>query len=294
MKIFSILVVKDEADIIQYSIEKALAWSDYIFIVENMSTDGTWELISKLYHNHPKIKIWGRYGGEFTETIRQIAFNQFESMLQYGDWICRLDADEEYIDDPKIFLSQLPTKCDHVNNISFHYYFTEKDYENEINTGDTSWHEGKLKHYHAHHSEIRFIKYCNYTYWQQNRGWPHTLLHPAEIAIRLKHYQYRNISQIKRRLQIRIQESSNDYFAHEKADRRIMYKKLFNYDPTDFELKNLIVPSHFLLLDTGEYKMYKNTIPSPPLKSRIFMRIRSSIYNIIFKKLNIYTGKTIS
>ena len=40
-KIISIMVVKNEVDIVTDVIESALLWSDYIIYMDNGSTDGT-------------------------------------------------------------------------------------------------------------------------------------------------------------------------------------------------------------------------------------------------------------
>ena len=283
MKIFSILVFKNEVDILQYTIDKALVWSDYILIVDNMSNDGSWELINKIYQNNPKILIWGQYGGEFTNTIRQMVFNHYQRLMHYGDWICRLDADEIYIDNPKDFLTALPATCDCIYNKSFQFYFTEKDYEYELANGYQNFDE-RLKYYLPNHSEIRFVKYCPYSYWLQNMDWPHSRLYPAAMCIRLKHFQYRSINQIKNRLYDRIHNSGKGHFAHEKKE--FWNKGIPNYVPSAFEREYRIVPSNLLKYDNGNYETFKNNFPPPPLKTRIAMRARSFIYNLIFKNFD--------
>lgn len=287
MKIFSILLLKNEVDIVQYTIDKALAWSDYVLIVDNMSTDGSWELINKTYRNNPKVLIWGQYGGEFTNTVRQTIFNHYQRRMQYGDWICRLDADEVYIDNPKDFLSALPAKCDCVYNKSFQFYFTEIDYEYELLNGYQNF-DNRLKYYLPNHSELRFVKYCPYTYWLQNTDWPHSRLYPAAMCIRLKHYQYRSIEQIRKRLYDRIHNSGRTHFVHEKM--QYWYRIIPDYTPADIgcdvDYNMYIVPSKLLMYDNGQYEIFKNTAPSPPLKTRIAMRARSFIYNLIFKNFD--------
>ena len=45
MKIHSICVVKNEADIVGYCLREALKWSDYVYVYDGESTDGTWEVV---------------------------------------------------------------------------------------------------------------------------------------------------------------------------------------------------------------------------------------------------------
>lgn len=48
MKIFAIMLVKNEADIVGYVLKEAEKWADKIFIIDNGSTDGTWEIIQSM------------------------------------------------------------------------------------------------------------------------------------------------------------------------------------------------------------------------------------------------------
>ena len=51
MKIFAIMLVKNEADIVASVLKDAEKWADKIFILDNGSTDGTWEIIQSLKNN---------------------------------------------------------------------------------------------------------------------------------------------------------------------------------------------------------------------------------------------------
>lgn len=48
MKIFAIMLVKNESDIVGYVLKEAEKWVDKIFIIDNGSTDGTWEIIQSM------------------------------------------------------------------------------------------------------------------------------------------------------------------------------------------------------------------------------------------------------
>ena len=45
MRIFAIMIVKNEIDIIRSVLSAAEEWANKIYIVDNGSTDGTWEAI---------------------------------------------------------------------------------------------------------------------------------------------------------------------------------------------------------------------------------------------------------
>ncbi|HIF6281027.1 TPA: glycosyltransferase [Raoultella ornithinolytica] len=46
-KIYALMTVKNEADIIIETLDKASVWADKIFILDNNSNDNTWELLTK-------------------------------------------------------------------------------------------------------------------------------------------------------------------------------------------------------------------------------------------------------
>jgi glycosyltransferase involved in cell wall biosynthesis len=52
MKIHGLSLVKNESDILQETIYAALDWCDYIYVPDNGSTDGTWELVKELAKQH--------------------------------------------------------------------------------------------------------------------------------------------------------------------------------------------------------------------------------------------------
>ena len=108
-KIYSIIVVKNEADIIAASLVDDCRWSDKIIVIDNGSTDGTWECIQDLATTHPQIIPWLRYEGPFHIGLRAKAFKAFRHELQAGDWWnVRLDADEFYPGDVRAFLAKVP------------------------------------------------------------------------------------------------------------------------------------------------------------------------------------------
>ncbi|HDJ0859262.1 TPA: glycosyltransferase family 2 protein, partial [Escherichia coli] len=129
-KIIACMVVKNEVDIIEYTLEQALKWADYILVLDNNSTDGTTDVIKKMSELEQKIIFWGGYGGPFRDSLRAVIYNDYYYLCNDGDWWCRLDADEVYIDNPREFLSSMDESIDHVYSASFQYYLTKRMLEN--------------------------------------------------------------------------------------------------------------------------------------------------------------------
>ena len=61
MKIFGLCVTKNEADIIQDSINSFLEWGDIVSVVDNGSTDGSLEILQQMAQDNPKILVRSNY-----------------------------------------------------------------------------------------------------------------------------------------------------------------------------------------------------------------------------------------
>ena len=124
MKIHSITVVKNEADIIQSTIKEALKWSDYIYVYDNGSDDGTWELVQQLASD--RVIAWKSDDKPFRESLRGEVFNHFRERAQPGDWWCRLDGDEFYtVQCPRQFLEKVKPSVHVAWGIHIEYHITE-------------------------------------------------------------------------------------------------------------------------------------------------------------------------
>ncbi|MEZ5263912.1 MAG: glycosyltransferase family 2 protein [Acidimicrobiales bacterium] len=127
MAIHSICLVRDEADIIEHTLRHAAHWSNRIYVHDNGSTDGTWEIVLRLAAELPQVVPFRRDESPFDDALRLQAFRQFSGRATEGDWWCRLDADEVYIDDPRRFLDRIAPCFDTVWSASFQYYLTDLD-----------------------------------------------------------------------------------------------------------------------------------------------------------------------
>ena len=215
MKIFSICCVRDENDIIEETLAAALTWNDKIFVFDNGSVDGTWETIQALARHNSKIEIVGHDSRTFTDELRGEIFESCKGVASPGDWWCRLDSDEIYIDDPSCFLPSISTKYGFVFSASFDFYFTDVDlrtYEDDPSQWLARPVQERLKYYQNHWSEPRFVRHRNDLQWG-GLIWPANRGRTFPSRIRLKHYPYRSPSQIARRLEVRQEQPA--LFKHE-------------------------------------------------------------------------------
>ena len=161
MKIYSLLVVKDEADVVGLSLQDACRWSDKVVVIDNGSTDGTWEMIVSMAADNPKIVPFMRYEGPFHIGLRAKAFKPFRHEMRHGDWWCvRLDADEFYPGDVRTFLRNVPWYCRTVKKSSTDYVITHEDLAENLLCGDFATDRQRL-HYCLpdHRRERRFMRH---------------------------------------------------------------------------------------------------------------------------------------
>jgi glycosyltransferase involved in cell wall biosynthesis len=202
-RIHSICVVKNEGDIIAHCLKDALTWSDRIIVYDNASDDDTWDIVRGMASE--KIIPWKQDGKVFQESLRAEAFNAFRAGSKPGDWWCRLDADEFYIQDPRQFLANIPWPYHVVWGIAVEFYLTKQEVaQNELEPpGDINQQIERLRYYSINNSEPRFFRDRKGLQWPVDTGWPIHMgpVYPARLLY--KHYKYRSPKQIQRRLDTR-------------------------------------------------------------------------------------------
>lgn len=205
MKIFAIMLVKNEVDIVGHVLKSAEKWADKIFILDNGSTDGTWELIQSMKNDC--ITPWKQYFGDYHNGLRADVFNEFKHLSEPGDWWCfKLDADEFYADDPREFLAKIPKSEHLVSKQSIDFFLTEEDLKEYTFTEDFSKDVEFLKYYKTPcWCEPRFFRYRKKFTWKNeyNSHYPKHAGVLSKQFILVKHYAYRNPAQLQRRLDSR-------------------------------------------------------------------------------------------
>lgn len=205
MKIFAIMLVKNEADIVKSVLLDAEKWADRIFVMDNGSTDGTWEIIQSLADN--VIVPWKQDFRPYSNGLRADVFNEFRHEAADGDWWCfKLDADEFYYDNPRDFLSAVPEKYSLVAKKSLDYVLTKEDVENTVFTGNFEEDKKYINHLkNSCWSEPRFFRYRKSLAWKFDAASHYPkyagLLFPELILV--KHYQFRSPVQMQARLDLR-------------------------------------------------------------------------------------------
>ncbi len=206
MRIFAICLIKNEADIIRYNLKQASKWADKIFVLDNGSTDGTWEIVQEMANDI--ITPWKQDFSRYRDSIRGNLFNYFRHLAKDGDWWCyKLDADEIYADDPRKFLSNVPSKYHVVFSDQIEYYLTKEDIEEYQFENDFEKDCEKVNYYTPTiWSELVFFKYRKRMVWEGDSNMPKHLGPYYQKRIRVQHFKYRSPQQIKTRFATRNQK----------------------------------------------------------------------------------------
>ena len=114
MKLNAICVVKNEADIIMETLNNALRFCDNIYIFDNHSTDGTWELVSELAQKDSRVIIAERSAEVYKNQLRNRVYNRYNQQFSTDDWWYIVDADEIVLEDPRPMLrdAKIATGCE--------------------------------------------------------------------------------------------------------------------------------------------------------------------------------------
>ena len=220
-KIYSLLLVKNEADIIRESLLAAAVWSDKVIVMDNGSEDGTWEIVQELAGQNPRIVAFMQYTGGFHIGLRAKAFRAFRHELSCCDWWCvRLDPDEFFNEDPREFLARIPQQYTAVKKLSTDYILTKEDIETYHFVGDFTIDRAHITHcLPEKRKERRFMRHRPWLVWSEKWRYPHPLGRTAKQCIAVDHYQYRSPQQMERRFNTRQQAKKEGCgsFLHENG-----------------------------------------------------------------------------
>jgi hypothetical protein len=296
MKIHGLCLVKNEVDVLQETLLSGLNWCDHIYIFDNGSNDGSWELVRTLAEQHMQIVPYKQDAVLYSNGLRADIFNAFRSNAGPQDWWCALDADEFYIDDPRIFLAKIPGHLQTVWSASLNYYFTDQDavsYQQDPVKFLQTPIQQRLRYYYNNWGELRFFRHSDDIVWTRTQGgFPPTMFTAPACPIRiwLKHYQYRSPEQIERRLRTRrpAMEASTG-FLHEVTPNWGTTIATKRDAPLDFEgarlefagtsWKQRIVPAACLDYDAFDhrYVVNENLMPEFPIRLPLSDHFRAMI-----------------
>ena len=284
MRIHCFSMVRNEIDVLGFTLDAALEWADSIHICDNGSTDGTLELIQDYSARYPGVVSYHQVLEPFSEALRVEGVRSLWHRASVGDWWCLLDGDEIYVDNPKVFLASVGQEYGRVLSASIQFYFTEYDVE-RCSNGSVQWTPEFSTHYLMNWSETRFVRHQPRVPWTER--WPANewMLHSAPKRIRLLHYQYRSPQQINERIQSR-HKGPPSSFSHEQAEvwvpRSLTEADLYRSDPLSLPKdlwKTRVVQSEALRCYDPDNppEVDERLLPPLPQQFRGLARIRHAV-----------------
>jgi glycosyltransferase involved in cell wall biosynthesis len=232
-KIHCIMLTKNEADVVAYCLREATKWADFVYVYDNASTDGTWEIVKSLADD--KIIPWKQHSQNFHEGLRADVFNEFRHRSNNGDWWFKLDADNFYRPQLKQELTQIPAGQNLVWAITMDFHITHEDLKvidfelpvEQVIKG--------LQYYQAAYSEPQAFRYRERLHWTTDRPWP---IHAGVVASfrpLIRHYPHRSPKQIQARLDIRRLARQKGFNGWEHASQAHWMEKIANRKDCQFD-----------------------------------------------------------
>jgi len=208
MKLNAICLVKNEDDIIEQTLTYATRHCDRIFVIDNGSTDRTWEITRELAGRYPQIVPFEQTTLPYDDGLRARVYNQVHGEFTDDDWWMILDSDEFLAEDPKpVIETAVRQKADIIRSWQIQFYFTERDLKD--------WEEGRdsndrpifqrRRHYLINWQEPRLFRNQRTRPWNALRSStvPDGLKKVCRRRILNRHYQFRDPEQIEKRLRLR-------------------------------------------------------------------------------------------
>lgn len=205
VRIYAICLIKNEADVIADCLKHALQFCDRIFVLDNGSTDGTWQIVNSLADHHHQIIIEGQASETFRDGMRSIVYNRHHQELSDQDWWLRLDADEFLVADPRPTLAKANREhADFVTAWQLQFYYTDADFmnweiEKEIVGSPIT---ERRRYYSINWREYRFFRNQRDVPWNEATApqWPNGLTRVCSERVFNRHYSYRTPDQIQSKL----------------------------------------------------------------------------------------------
>ncbi|MDD5358536.1 MAG: hypothetical protein PHX80_05275 [Candidatus Nanoarchaeia archaeon] len=206
--LIGLLLSKDDGDIIHDVMTEYNRYFDTIFCID-ASSDNSLEIIKSF----PKVEYavheseLGIIGSQLKDGIRQLLLSKIQDVYGYDGWIFPIHSDEVFWGDPASLVDvALSEGANVLNCLVAHFILHEQDYKTETQVNITD-----RKHYY-------FMGQCEncgfknqlglyYNFFEHMRTIPHGF-YPLKTASKVlvrRHYNMRNIEQLKKRAIDRIE-----------------------------------------------------------------------------------------
>ncbi len=213
--LYGLCIVKNEADIIDFSLGHASRFCKAIFVLDNGSEDDTWERVVALSRGNTRIVPFEKKACQYGVGLRGYIFNRVRSQFKPGDWLLILDSDEFLESNPHASIAICEQRgFELLFTFQAQFYITGQDLMQPWCQQGFDRVDGFDKlpvFYQINWSEPRLFKYKPTLKWRDldDSGQPTQIAYPPGLGLRApfkivnRHYQYRSRPQMKKRLALR-------------------------------------------------------------------------------------------
>ncbi len=201
-KIFAVCLVKNEEDIIADCLRHAARFCDRIYVIDNASTDRTWEIVQDL--GRPPIVPVGSLDFPYREYLRVWFMGAKKEELGPDNWWYILDADMFLDGDPRGAVNEAEGEgadAIGVNIVNFH--LTRNEVEAARREGrEEGWRDRVF--YHLYESgEIDLFKNTPHLDYGICARLPLGLTREYSRRLISRHYPHRSAAQLEKRIRSR-------------------------------------------------------------------------------------------
>lgn len=201
-KLFGVCFVKNEDDIIADSVTHAAQVCDKVFVIDNASTDRSWEIVNGL-HLDNVVPVCSK-DFVYRDHLYLSFMKTKKEELGVDNWWYIFGADEFIAEDPLPVIMQAEEEgadCIAVERINF--LITKDEVRDAVQSGRLeTWRD--RKYYVLYDSgEVRFCKNTRFADYGICDNVPFGLMKECSRRLLMKHYPYRSLSQLKKRVYTR-------------------------------------------------------------------------------------------
>ena len=169
MKINAIMLIKDHVDIVEEALLYAMKFCHRIYIYDNHSTDGSWELVNEMASRFKELVIFGQTDEPSNRGLLNRIYNRYHNEYTNEDWWYVLHPDELLSESPQEYLkSALLANKNAMNVWLARFYLTNQEvteFESEnVNASIVK----RRKYYSVNKSEPRFFTNDPVRKWEES------------------------------------------------------------------------------------------------------------------------------
>lgn len=208
MNIYGFMIVKDEGDILEQTLQSLLKFGGFtkLFIYDNGSTDDTFS-IAKRYAS--EVVIPSELHESFSDNLKYAMVYANADIFTDGDWFAILDGDELY-QEPQRPVIELAAQnhCNCIEHNTVQFYFSEKEESYDFDPARPAILQ--RPHYLLNYGEPRIFQYksgVRLTADLVKKRTAELIIAPDKLTVH--HFQFRSINQLQKRIRIRSQNNKD-------------------------------------------------------------------------------------